>query len=125
MTVARLSGRVAGAPRAPWVSFLAWRDVFALVRWVLDRLDALPGGDDRICPGPGLGDFQAPAAPAADQSGGGVQDPVAQGLRLCLREVAVQGDELQPGQQDAAGHGRVEPRLVDLVIVRGEMAEPG
>src|ERR1035437_6794386 len=90
-----------------------------------DGLDALPGGDDRICPGPGPGDLQEPAPPAADEAGGGVQDAVAQRLRPRPGQVAVQGDELQPGQQDAGDHGRVEPRLVDLVVVRGEVAEPG
>src|SRR5580704_16186389 len=45
---------------------------------VRDGLDALPGGDDFLCPGPGGGDFQGSAAPAADEPGGGVQDAVAQ-----------------------------------------------
>jgi hypothetical protein len=33
MTVARLSGRVAGVPRSPGISFLARQDWFVLVRW--------------------------------------------------------------------------------------------
>jgi hypothetical protein len=56
---------------------------------VRDDLDALPGGDDFLCPGPGGGDFQGSAAPAADEPGGGVQDVIAQRLRLCPGEVAV------------------------------------
>src|SRR6266487_2693878 len=108
-----------------WVFFLARWDWLLLVRVPGDGLDALPGGYDRICPGPGRGDFEASAATAADETGGGVQDAVAQGLRLRSCEIAVQGQQFQPGQQDAAGHGRVEPRLVDLVIMRWEMAEPG
>jgi hypothetical protein len=45
---------------------------------VRNGLDALPGGDDVLRPGPGRGDLQGSAASAADQAGGGVQDPVAQ-----------------------------------------------
>ena len=54
-----------------------------------------------------------------------MQDPVAQRLGLCLREVAVQGEELEPGQQDARDHGGGQPRLVDLVVVGREMPEAG
>src|SRR5450755_1077936 len=61
--------------------------------------DPGPGGGDGISPGPGGGDFQLPAAAAADQFPGGVQDPVTQGLWFCFGQVAVQGDEPQPGQQ--------------------------
>jgi len=68
---------------------------------VRDGLDARPGGGDLLCPGPGGGDLQGSAAAAADEAGGGVQDAVAERLRLCCGEVAVQGQELQPGQQDA------------------------
>jgi len=31
----------------------------------------------------------------------------------------------QPGQQDAGDHGRVEPRLVQPVVMRGEMSQAG
>lgn len=50
-----------------------------------------------------------PPAAAADQTGGGVQDLVAQGLELGLGEVAVQGRVAQPASDvaavsDAASH---------------------
>jgi hypothetical protein len=89
------------------------------------RVDALPGGDDVAGPGPGRGDLEGSSASAVDEAGGGVQDAVAQGLRLGSGEVAVQGDELQPGEQDAGGHGGVEPGGVQSVVTRGEVAEPG
>jgi hypothetical protein len=92
---------------------------------VRDGLDALPGGDDFLCPGPGGGDFQGSAAAAADEPGAGVQDAVAQRLRLCSGEVAVQGQELQPGQQDGRDHGGVEPRLIQPVVMRWEMSQAG
>ena len=38
-------------------------------------------------------------------------------------EVAVQGDEPQPGQQGRGGQGRGQPRGVDREIVRGELAD--
>jgi hypothetical protein len=39
---------------------------------VRNGLDALPGGGDLFRPGPGGGDFQGSAAPAADEPGAGV-----------------------------------------------------
>src|ERR1700761_232339 len=92
---------------------------------VRDGLDALPGGGDLVSPGPVRGDLERSAAAAADDAGGGMQEAVAQGLRLCPGEVAVQGGEPEPGQQDAGGHGGVEPGLVDVIVVRGEMSQPG
>src|SRR5208283_291424 len=99
MTVARLAGRWPGVPQAPGV-LLPYRGI--AFRWsgcLWQGGDPVPGGGDGLCPGPGGGDFQPPAAAAADQLPGGVQDPVTQGLGLGAGEVAVQGDEPQPGQQ--------------------------
>jgi hypothetical protein len=90
MTVARLADRAAGV-HGPWVSFLARWGGFGWSGGLRDGLEALPGGGDRLCPGPGGGDFQGSAASAADEAGGGAQDALAQGLRLCCGEVAVQG----------------------------------
>jgi hypothetical protein len=89
------------------------------------RVDALPGGDDVLGPGPVHGDLEGSASSAADEAGGGVQEAVAQCLRLCAGKVAAQGDEPQSGQEDAGGHGGVEPGLVDPVMVRGKMPESG
>ena len=54
----------------------------------------------------------APPA-AAYQPGRGVQDPVAQRLGLGFGQVAVQGQQLEPGQQDGRDHGGGQPRGVD------------
>src|SRR3984957_2629939 len=115
-------GRGSTGPGGPF--FLAGTG-FSWSDWVRYRLDALPGGDDLVGPGPGGGDLEGPAASAADEAGGGVQEAVAQRLRLCFRQVALQGQQLQPGQQDAGGHRGVEPGLVDLVVMRGEMSQSG
>ena len=89
MTAARLSGRVAGGSTGPGVPFLLAGTGFS---WS-DRVRgyALPGGGDLFGPGPGRSDLEGPAASAADQAGGCVQEAVAQRLRLCFRQVAVQG----------------------------------
>jgi hypothetical protein len=50
-------------------------------------VDALPGGDDLVGPRPGRGELEGCAASAADRAGGGVQEAVAQGLRLGSCEV--------------------------------------
>ena len=125
MTVARLSGRLAGGSTGPGGPFLVAGLCFGWSDGMRHRVDALPGGGDLFGPGPGRGDLEGSAAAAADEAGGGVQEAVAQGLRLRFREIAVEGGELQPGQQDAGGHRRVEPGLVDRVVVRGEVAQAG
>src|SRR6516162_4746729 len=100
MTAARLAGRAAGVPRAPgspsWIAGTGscWSG------GLRERVDALPGGGDRVRPGPGSLDFQAAAPSAADQAGGSMQDAVAQCLGLGAGQVAVQGQQLEPGQQD-------------------------
>ena len=67
----------------------------------------------------------AAAAPAAHQAGGGVQDAVAQRLGLGLGQVAVEGEELEPGEQDLRDHRRGQPGLVERVVVGGELADAG
>ena len=99
MTVARLSGRAAGGSTGPGFAFLLAETCLAWSEGVRDGVDALPGGGDLAGPGPGGGDLEGPAASAADQAGGCVQEAVAQRLRLRFRQVAVQGQQLQPGQQ--------------------------
>jgi len=115
MTVARLAGRVAGVPRAPRVSFLGSRDGLRWSGGLRERADALPGGRDRLGPWPGCLDFQAAPPAPVHQPGGGVQHPVAQRLGLGFGQVAVQGQQFQPGQQDLPGHRRGQPRRIDLV----------
>jgi hypothetical protein len=112
MTVARLAGRVARVPCSAGFPSLLGGIGLRCSGGVRDGLDVLPGSDDLLRSGPGHGDSQGSAAPAADEAGGGVQDAVAQHLRLGSCEVAVQGQELEPGQQDAGDHGDVEPCLV-------------
>ena len=53
-----------------------------------------------------------------------MQDPVAQCLGFGAGQVAVQGDEPQPGQQGRGGQGRGQPCGVDPEVKGGEPAEP-
>jgi hypothetical protein len=96
-------------------------------RWsgcLRERFDALPRGRDRLGPRPGRLDFQAPFPPAADQAGRGVKHPVAQRPGLGSGQVTVQGQELEPGEQDLPGHRRGQPRGVDPEVKGREMADP-
>jgi hypothetical protein len=54
-----------------------------------------------------FGDGQAGLAGGAGESGGDVQQPVAQFLGFGLGEVAVQEQGLGPGEQVDAGQGEV------------------
>jgi hypothetical protein len=71
-------------------------------------------GHDGAGPWPGCRDFQVAAPSAAHQPGSGVQDAVAQSFRLGFGEVAVEGQQPEPGQQDGGGQRGGHPRLVDL-----------
>ena len=123
MAMARLAGRSPGAPQARGFSFLGRRDGLRWSGCLRERFDALPRGRDRISPRPGRLDFQAPFPAAADQAGRGVKHPVAQRLGLGFGQVAVQGQELRPGEQDLPGHRRGQPRGVDPEVKGREMAD--
>jgi hypothetical protein len=81
---------------------------------VRDGVDALPGGDDVVGPGLDRGDLEGPAASAADEAGSGVQE--AQGLGLGFRQVAVESQQLQPGQEDAGGRDHHARQLADRQV---------
>jgi hypothetical protein len=109
MTVSRLAGRAAGGSTGPRFVSDRW-DGLVLVRGLGEDADPVPGGHDHRCPGPGGGDFEAEPAATARQAGGGVQDAVAQRFRLGAGEVAVQGEQPQPGEQGGGGQRGSEPR---------------
>ena len=79
--------------------------------------EAGPGGGYRAGPGPGSGDFQPVPPPAVGQPGGGAQDFVAQGFGFGAGQVAVQGQQPQPGQQGGRDQGGGQPGGVDREIV--------
>src|SRR5436190_5175155 len=87
--------------------------------------DPVPGGHDHRCPGPGGGDFEVLPTAAAGQAGGGVQDAVAQFFGLGAGEVAVEGEQPQPGEQGGGGQRGGEPGAVDGQLVAGKFADPG
>ena len=58
MTVAWLADRAAGLSRAPGFPTLLAGTGSRWSEGVRGGLDALPGGGDRLCPGPGGGDFR-------------------------------------------------------------------
>ena len=101
-------GPGAGVPQAPEVPSVGRRDRSVLVSRcpAVRRSVASPG--DRLGSWPVRGDLPVASPPAADQAGGGVQDPVAQRLGLGPGEVAVEGEELER----RAGSARSWPRSV-------------
>src|ERR1700678_855799 len=76
-------------------------------------------------PGPPRGDLEPFTAPAVHQPGRRVKHLVPQCPGLCSGQVAVQGQELEPGEEDLGGHRSGQPCLVDLVVVGGEPADTG
>src|SRR5216683_6422675 len=107
MSVARLAGRCPGVSTVPDAPFRAQGWYSCWSGGVGQRGDPCPGGYEGVRPGPGRGDLEVPAAAAAGQAGGGVEQSVAQGPGLGAGQVAVQGDQLEPGDQgggDPASH---------------------
>ena len=80
------------------------------VRGSGDGPDAVDGGGEFLCPGPGFGDPQDQVAGSFDQAGRGVQQPVAQGRRFGLGERAVQEQQPHPAQQVDGEGDRGDPR---------------
>lgn len=79
--------------------------------------DPGPGGDDRFNPGPGRSDSEVPAPGAAGKPGGSVQDLVAQGLWLGAGQVAVEGEQPEPGEQGRGGQRGGQPGGVDREVI--------
>ena len=97
MTVARLSGRVAGAPGDPWLWLGSSGRALAVAgqgAWCRRALIRVQGGDDVGCPGPGGLDSELSPPSAASDPRGGVQDAVAQRLGLGPGKAAVEGEQL-------------------------------
>src|SRR5215831_309968 len=106
-------GPGAGGSTGPGVSFLDRWDGSCWSGWVRQDGDPVPGGHDRWRPRPGCGDLQVASPAAAGQPGGGVQDPVAQGLGLGFGEGAVDSEQPKPGDQGRGGQGYGQPGLVE------------
>jgi hypothetical protein len=124
MTVARLAGRVTGGSTGPGAPSLVAGMVCCWSRGLRQSADVVPGGDEVGGPGPACLDVEAALAAAASQPGGGVQDAVAQGLRFGLGEGAVEGEQLEPGEQGRGGQGGGLPGLVYRQRGGGEFADP-
>jgi hypothetical protein len=65
------------------------------------------------------------ATGAAGDAGGGVQQPVAEFLRLCGGQLAAQRKSLGPGEQVDGGEGQLQPCGIDGEVPGGEPAESG
>jgi hypothetical protein len=72
-----------------------------------------------------FGNPQPDPALASGDAGCGVQQPVAQLLRLGFREVTIQQQCFGPGDQVDRGRGEFQPRGVDREDAGGEAAEAG
>ena len=72
--------------------------------------------DDLVGPRPAAGQPELSAPAAADEAGGDVQHPKPQRLGFGGGQVAVEGEQPQPGGQ-IGGHGDdLQPGLVDGVL---------
>ena len=124
MTIARLAAGWPGVPRAPGCPFLVAGTGSCSSRCLRERVDALPGGGDRLGPWPGCLDFHAAPQAAAHEAGGGVQ--------LIGRSVFSSARARSPSRASSLSQAsRMQAimaavsRGVDLEVKGREMAQPG
>jgi hypothetical protein len=113
-----------GEPSVAAVGVVSWGPpVVGLAADVVSRggdgRDPVERGGDLFGPGPGGGDAQRAAALPADEPGGGVQDAVAQPFRFGQGQLAIEGEQLEPGDEVGGDRGRDAPGLVDGELARG------
>ena len=118
--MARLSGRVC-ILRGPWSSWWAC----AVSGGPGCGAEPGEGVGEVGGPGPVFVDFEVPGAAGADQAGGDVQYPVAQGRWFAAGQFAVQAEGLGPGEQVGGGQRQFEPDLVLVVAAAGQVAQAG
>jgi hypothetical protein len=82
-------------------------------------------GGDFCCPGPGFGGAESGLSGGAGDSGGDVQEPVAQRLGFSGGQGAVEEEQLGPGEQVDGGEGELQPGGVDGEDTGREPAEAG
>src|SRR5712692_89851 len=88
------------------------------------RPEPAEGGEKRLCPGPAPRQAK-PGAPArADHLAGDVEEALAQALRLGPGELAVEAEDPRPGEQVLGRQGELEPGLVVVEAVEGEVSHP-
>ena len=75
-------------------------------------------------PGPVFVDLEVPAAAGAHESGGDVQEAVAQGCWFAAGQFAVRAERLGPGEQVGGGQGEFEPDLVLLIAAARYLESP-
>ena len=103
-----------------WCGWNGWRSAERR-----DRAESLERGGERGGPGPVAVELEAGASSVADELGGGVQQPLAKAFGLCFGELAGQADQLGPGEEVLGDQRELEPGLVVLEGVVGEVAHAG
>ena len=91
----------------------------------LDRAQPRERGDERGRPWPVGLEAQSGAAAVTDDPAGGVKQPVAQSLGLGDRELTVKADQLRPREEVLGDQRDLQPGLVVLEGVVGEVAHAG
>lgn len=87
--------------------------------------EAVEGRGQFVAPGPGCRYSQAEVSAAAGETGGDVQQSVAELLRLGSDQLRVQQQHAHPGQQINRSEAEFEPDGVDAEVAGGEAAEAG
>jgi hypothetical protein len=84
---------------------------------------AVEGGDERLGPGPVAREPELGAPPGANEPSGHVEQPVAQPLGLGQAMLTLEIERLRPGEEVLGDQHQLEPDLVVLEGVEGEVLE--
>jgi hypothetical protein len=76
-----------------------------------------------VSPGPGAVDPEDGLPALGDEAGGDMEEPVAEGLGFGSGEVAVEAEQLGPGQQAAGQKAGGGPGLVAGEVFEGQVGE--
>jgi hypothetical protein len=90
-----------------------------------DASEPVECGGEVAGPGPAAVDSDLGSALPPDETGGDMQQPVAQRLRLGLGQLTGQQGRLGPGDQVGGGERQLQLGLVDLELAGREAADPG
>ena len=88
-----------------------------------ERAESGEGGEEFVCPGPGVWEVEGALPSGAGDASGDVEEPAAEPFWFGVFEFAGERELSEPGEQVLGEQGELEPGLVGRECLEGEPAE--
>jgi len=88
-----------------------------------ERAESGEGGEEFVCPGPGVREVEGALASGAGDASGDVEEPAAEPLGLGEFEFPAERELSEPGEQVLGEQRELEPGPVGRECLEGEPAE--